>query len=459
MNDRAPNLILVTVDSLRRDRLGCYRPASRLTPNLTALARKCTLFTNAYSTAPNTPHAFPAILAGRYALQSSRLGLFDARTTLAEALQQSGYHTVAVNVANPYLTTFFRYDRGFDAFHDFLQMDTGALVASAKPREGSELITKPQLKVEEYLISEENLRRKQHLEAQLPDFLRELTDRLVGGPFFLWLHLMDTHYPYVPDSQAQKAVAVQPFAMSELVQLNQMVRENLTVSPSLLGRITELYHAAVFQADRQTGVLLQMLENKGLLENSVLLFTADHGEEFLEHGDLQHKSKLFEELTHVPLLLKNVGQTGAEFVHGLVSHVQIPATLRALAGIENAFGESDSLTGAAKGSDLQTVFAGASYLHQHMPPVDEHVFRINFLPKVFCSRVNRYKLYLDTGTHEMQLFDLFTDREERVNLIGRRPKLAAALRERLLQHIALLERQRLSTRLGEIRRKLAVAVP
>ncbi|MFQ5750829.1 MAG: sulfatase-like hydrolase/transferase, partial [bacterium] len=232
MNARQPNIILITVDSLRADHLGCYGYTRPTSPNIDHFASDSFLFTHAFSSGPNTPHAFPAIMACRNSLMAKRLGLFDAPLTLAEFLQSTGYATIAFNAANPYISRFFHYDRGFDEFYDYLDFSiptekskTAASEfinspnASILDNEPCLNITLPDLDLEHYLISEENIRRKACLESAINSDIFERLQRVAGQAFFLWIHYMDTHYPYLPQLIPQQELGIRPISKEENFKL------------------------------------------------------------------------------------------------------------------------------------------------------------------------------------------------------------------------------------------------
>ena len=466
MTNAPQNIIFVTVDSLRRDKLGCYGSKRGLTPNIDAFAGTCTLFDNAYSNGPNTPHAFPAILAARDALMAPELGLFHAPLTLAEVLSDAGYTCVGINAANPYLSGSLKYNRGFAEFFDFLpsgpektdQTPNTSDKDQSKNRVGksfrSDVLTIPTRKLEEYVVSEENVRNKQQLEQHLPHFISKILHQLAPGPFFLWIHFMDTHYPYVPSKNAQQQIGVKPFSLRETIALNQRVRENMPLSPDLLKRTVELYEAAVLQVDRQFGELVDYLQKKNVFSQSAIFFLADHGEEFMEHGDLQHKCKLYEELIHVPLLIKLPQQQVTKRVQHLSSLLQLPPTVVSSVGLDSPFVYGSLNPDAAVSGRTPIVFAGASYLHQKMPPVDGHIFKINSLPKVFCCRTDLLKLIYDTQEDRCTLFDLFQDPSETINLAEKRTDFVEKLRRPLFDYSAILEKMRIKARLESVRQYL-----
>ena len=369
-----PNIILITADSLRPDHLGCYGYARDTSPNIDRLASESIQFTHAFSDGPNTPHAFPAIMASRPALASKRLGLFDAPNTLAELLKAAGYQTLGFNSANPYVSRFFQYHRGFDHFRDYLDLPTSSSNARAETssngsgkrqssRPGDSILSVPKFDLRNYVLSEENSRSKASLESTINREIIEHIPRQPQQPFFLWVHYMDTHYPYLPQRQAQLRLGVTPIEREENLGLNRMVRESVVTSPGALKKIVNLYDASVRQLDDKIGQVLDFLQQTGLYDSSLLVLTADHGEEFMEHGDLQHKSKLYDELLHVPLLVKLPEADKGSVRNELISLIQLAPTILSVAGVENPFENKSLLGHQSEGSqcDVSGIFAGASY--------------------------------------------------------------------------------------------------
>ena len=152
MFEKRPNIILITVDSLRVDHLGCYGYDKPTSPNLDEFAKQGDLFTHAFSSGPNTPHAFPGIMAARSSLMSKRLGLFDTPVTLAEVLQNAGYTTVGINAANPYCSSYFKYNRGFEEFHDYLDLTLDNQFQNSR-NGGNNAITVPEFDLEHFVVS------------------------------------------------------------------------------------------------------------------------------------------------------------------------------------------------------------------------------------------------------------------------------------------------------------------
>jgi len=442
-----PNFVLITVDSLRADRLGCYGYRRSTSPRLDQFASHAILFRNAFANGPNTPHAFPAIMAARSALASTQLGLFDVPATLAEHLQDAGYRTVAFNAANPYVSKSFKYDRGFDEFQDYMDYEIDKNDFGMQP--AGELVASPGLPLEHYIVSEESVRQKAELEKQInQDVLLSIRD-LAHDSFFLWVHYMDSHFPYVPQADAQMQVNNRVIPKVENLHLNQRVRENGAISPETLNKLNLLYDATVRQVDQKVDTLLRALKMNGVYDNSLILFTADHGEEFHEHGDLQHKSKFFDELLHVPFLLKLPGQRNREQRSDLVSHLQLAPTLLSACGIGHSFRHGNFLTE----NSGKMIFAAASYGPDNGTPVDRNMFRIDRMPKRYCLRSLNWKVIVDD--HSAVLLNLMEDPAERQNKARENPVRLRELSLALSDLRAYLERAALGSRIGGVLKTLS----
>lgn len=451
MPDDRPNIVLITVDSLRADRLGCYGCRKAITPSLDRFAAAGHLFLNAFAAGPNTPHAFPAIMAGRSSLRSRRLGLFDDDVTLAEVLQANGYTTIGVNAANPYVSRFFRYDRGFDDFRDFIEFDLSDHNPAVREHRRS-AVSIPELDLNHYLVSENAVRRKATLENRINGEIFEIFETL-ARPFFVWVHYMDPHYPYVPQAEHQQALGLEPIAREENLRLNIRVRENLEVTPSQLEDIGQLYDASVRQLDAKVGAFLRRLQEMDAYDDAIILFAADHGEEFLEHGGLQHKSKLYDELLHVPLLLKLPQQKEGAVHHRLVSMLRLPSTILSAAGISSPF-LLPSIFSEKHAPALETaIFAEASYIGTDTPPVDHNMYNIDPLARRGCLRTRQWKVMLDSGSGDPLVFNLLDDPDEvrssHPQGIPAAEQWVAALRHR----VNALERSRVKRQVDLIRHK------
>jgi len=283
------NVLLVTLDTTRADRLGCYGYRAALTPALDELSRRGTLFEQAQSSCPMTLPAHATILTGRepdeHGLHvNGKRSLASSIPTLAGTLAAHGYQTAAF-VAAFVLNARFGLNRGFETYDD----DLAGAVAQEVPEPMS--VYRPGDRVVDRALA----------------WLGRATAGSARRPFFCWVHLYDPHHPY-------------------------------TVHPELAGtpfEQTTSYDAQVAFMDRQVGRLLAFLQAQHQLEGTLVVAVGDHGEGLGEHGEEEHGYLLNEEALHVPLLvaLAGVVRAGAR-VHALVSLTDVYPTVLDLLGID-----------------------------------------------------------------------------------------------------------------------------
>ncbi len=269
-----PNILFVVVDCLRADRLGAYGYDRGTSPRLDRLAARALVFERAYSTAAWTKPAIVSVLTGLYPTRHGSVDPFDVlprRTaTVPELLRNAGYETLFLNAGNVFVSDEFGFDAVFDDF-EMLTPGTASQVVDA-------------------------------FSARLPG----MSER----PFFAYLHFMDAHLPYAsnaapgfdpgtlrPELRPGAINVGTVRALSEKGRLTATDRE-------LVGR---LYDAQVRFVDREIARLLETLGREGLAQRTLVVVTADHGEELWEHGNFEHGHTLYDEVTRVPLLIAGPG--------------------------------------------------------------------------------------------------------------------------------------------------------
>jgi arylsulfatase A-like enzyme len=349
-------LILVTVDCLRADHVGFLGYSRPVTPFLDSLATESVVFSNAMAAGAPTYFSFPAILASRYPLALGRevLGIAPGEPTIATVLHASGWKTAALLAANPYLSPRFGYDQRFETFEDFLDknavnqslpLTTKAKPFSAVNRSLDSISHKMswtgaaydelyfwycQWRSADRSVSMQKLRRYPSADVIIERACQWLAT-VERDDFFLWIHLMDPHHPYYPPEEAVSSLKRPDLSPARAQRLNALWNRG-DISPERLrhyrDEIVALYDAGVSWADRQIGRLVDSLKSLGQWENSIFAVTADHGEEFLEHGVRYHSpTHLPEELIHVPLLLRNGAAPGARRIQEPVSLIHLAPTL------------------------------------------------------------------------------------------------------------------------------------
>ena len=303
------NVILFTMDTVRKDTVGCYNNKSELTPFIDSLQDRCIKFTNMQATGPYTQASFPGILTSSYYLEYGRQKkLSPKRALISEVLKKSGITTAAFH-SNPYLSDYFGWNRGWDVFYDSMEAEVTDEVPYIKGNKINQ-------KVDEWLSS-----------------------YIKGGeynPFFLWLHYMDVHEPYLPEKKyidmIEPSLNLSKEEMSDLFK-NTLLKRNLS-DQGKVELLRKLYFAHVREVDDYAKEFFSILKKLDLLQNSVIIMTSDHGDEFGEHNGLSHDGKMYSELINVPFLIYDYTKDKAEVCDTLVSSIDIPPTIVSLFGLK-----------------------------------------------------------------------------------------------------------------------------
>jgi arylsulfatase A-like enzyme len=332
------NVVLVTVDSLRADALGTY-DERRHTPVMDDLADRGTVFERAFATGNWTPFSFPSILASRPVFaDSGDIGVEDV-PTIARTLSDAGFATGGFNAANGFLTSFWGYDDGFDEFEPFVASVGSSLYSrylATHPTVEAwlQLATSPLRRLRSRLAGNTDDRpfldtsRMFDVEHGAASFLED-TDE----PFFLWIHYMDTHTPYVPAPRYIREVSDGFLGTHRMLHAHTRTGLGLEVDERTLEELRTLYQAAARQVDASIGRLLDELDATGHRDETAVVLAGDHGEEFQDHGHLAHYPKLYDELIRVPLVVDVPGAEGRR-IEEHVGLDAIPPTVTELLDVD-----------------------------------------------------------------------------------------------------------------------------
>jgi arylsulfatase len=323
MTRSPPNVILLSADALRADHLSCYGYHRETTPVLDALATESYRFENAYSASSHTREAVPALLTGAYpdvaVDHSYHLVTESVATTLsAHGFVTAGYHS------NPFVSRAYGFDQGFTHFDDDLHLGQHKLIALAQ-RALDKLRNRHYARAEE--INERSLK-----------WLDSVDDE---DSVFLWNHYMDTHGPYEPPGEYATLYADDRVSGREAQALYQRaIDDPESIAEDERQLLVDLYDAEIRYNDAQIGAFLDALREHDLLEESLVIVTADHGDAFGEHGYYEHPRYLHDEITHVPLLVRPPGGASGT-VEAPVSTLDVVPTVEAAVGV----GDGISLLG------------------------------------------------------------------------------------------------------------------
>jgi arylsulfatase A-like enzyme/Flp pilus assembly protein TadD len=366
------NVIVITIDTVRPDHLGCYGYKLIQTPNIDALARTSARFSHAYTPVPITLPAHSSLFTGSFPMAT---GVHDfasntlpaSAVTLAEILHEKGYATGAF-LGAPVLDSRYGLNQGFDTYFDhfdFSHLDENR--TDEVKRQGDVVI-------DEALV-----------------WLKQSSRR----PFFLWVHLYDAHYPYAPPEPYASRYKARP------------------------------YDGEIAFADAQIGRLLSFLKGNANLADSLVVLAADHGEGLGEHGEQKHGFFIYDSTVHVPLIVKVPGATPrvvtedvslVDVMPSLLQalHIPIPSTVQGRSLLNGILGRPDS---------------GSSnvYAETYLPLLHFSWSQLRGL---------RWKGIKYIEAPRPELYDATTDPHETKNLLSARPAVGQVMRDRFSTFLA-----------------------
>jgi arylsulfatase A-like enzyme/Tfp pilus assembly protein PilF len=366
-----PNILIITIDTLRADRLGCYGFTLARTPAIDKLAGESVRFTDAISSAPITMPAHSSIFTGLFppahgVRDNGAYALGENAVTLAERLRDAGYTTHAF-VSALVLNRRYNLNQGFETYDDDLWAEDDPKLFMIRERQAPKTADR---------------------------FLQWFGewDRTRTKPFFTWIHFFDPHQPYRP-SPSDAALAISP------------------------------YDAEIAGVDRQIGRIVETLRAKGLLDNTLLIVTADHGESLGEHGEKTHAIFVYDATVRVPLLIRYHPAFAPAVYSAPVRSVDIVPTVLGILGLPGG--------DTTDGHDLGAAIRGKEPAPQ-LPQYSESLLsEVGFgMAPLFAIRNDGYK-YIRAPRPE--LYDLRNDPRELQNLQSAQPRLAAKLDAELTQ--------------------------
>jgi arylsulfatase A-like enzyme len=396
-----PDIILITVDALRADHLGVYGYGRPTSPNLDALARESAVIRDHIAQAPYTKASMASLFTGRFPSThktytvSSRFDvamtgrvegnlpvtdILDSRLwTLPAALSSVGYSTIGLTT-NPFLLKDFGFANGFGRY-EFLSGKGEFATAREVTREA----------------------------------LTQL-DRQDGRPVFLWMHLMEPHSPYAPPAKVRARF---PPQLPPRPAPREVIPAWLDPGGPLDANHYEaLYDAEIADVDSALGEFFDALRRTSRWQQLVLVVTADHGEEFFEHGGFEHNLTLYDELLRVPLLIKAPGlRPGLREIQS--QSVDLAPTLACAAGAE----VPRDLAGADIGPVLQGGAASEPIAFAERPG------------ERYAIRTREWKLISSLEGRD-ELYHLSLDPHERVNVAQGNPEGVTRFREQLTAVLA-----------------------
>jgi arylsulfatase A-like enzyme len=399
----APNVLLVSIDSLRRDHLHCYGYRRETSPTIDRLAREGALFRTVVSPTSWTLPAHLTLLTSLppevHGVVVDAMRLATHSPALAEVLREAGWATAGF-VSGAYLDAIYGFSRGFDLYDDY------SLVRSS-PRFSRRSVTSPALA------------------EQVGAWLRRWQEAGRERPFFLFVHMFDVHYDYEPPPPYDRLFDPDYSGPLREDQFRHSSGIPDHMSPRDLQHLIALYDGEIIFTDHHLGRIFEQLRELGVFDDTIVAVTSDHGDEFFEHGHVGHRQSLYDELVLVPLVVRYPRRVPAgRVIEGQARLMDVGPTLLSLAGVPAAdFG----VIGAGRpdgAQDLTPAFAAGA-----RPP--ELVAFGDLEGKLASIRAGGLKYLQGKPGPGEELYDLRVDPGEQRNRLAEQRPVATALGEQL----------------------------
>src|SRR5258706_7893811 len=378
-----PNVVLITIDTLRADHLGCYGYQQIKTPNIDGLAADGARFTRAFTAVPVTLPSHTAILTGTYPMLSgmhdfSANKLSPFQPTLASVLKQAGYQTGAV-IGAAVLDSRFGLNRGFDFYYDHFDFSR---------------------------LDQANLDQMERPGNVVADVALDWLTKNLQKKFFLWMHLYDPHFPYHPPEPYSREYSAQP------------------------------YDGEIAFADEQVGRLLRFLKEKGIYKNTLIVLCGDHGESLGDHGERTHGFFIYNATMHVPLIIRLPDNrlpenAAARVVANPVSLVDLMPTVLGAVGVEIP----SQVQGRSLLAELRDHRTERDPNPNEQAARDRTLYGETFLPRIHFNwselRGSENTKYHFIDAPRPELYDLAKDPGEVHNLFSEKKAVAEEMRAKL----------------------------
>lgn len=395
-----PNVILVVMDTLRADRLGCYGYSRNTSPRMDAFAERADVYTRCFAAAPATLSSHATLFTGLYPFQhgahrdekGNYVPLSSEHLTLAEVLRVEGYTTAAWSANTAFLIPHSGLNQGFEVYE-----------------------------LEHLRADEQNQKVFEWLESG---------DR---QPFFLFLNYMDTHRPYnckhrpgFTGCRPEKENELLLDKLMEAVMADEPANE---IPDDLVRKVVDQYDTAIANLDEAIGDLLDRLGELDLYDNSLIVLTSDHGEHFGEHSLVGHAKEVYQESLWVPLLIKRVAQQEGQVIETVVSLADVPALILSQLSDQNSGPPLDRFPARTGEPPI---------ISESYPPnrrgLGYHIWgnRLNRSRRAIFDWPYKY-IHSSDGKHE--LYDLEDDPREQLNLLEQSPEVTRRLRSQLLEFV------------------------
>ncbi|UCH85295.1 MAG: sulfatase [Candidatus Latescibacterota bacterium] len=411
-----PNVLLIVLDTVRQQNLSLYGYARKTTPHLDRFAKECAVYDNAYAVAPWTIPNHAAMFTGMYTCQhGARLGAPELRgvvTTLAELLYEDGYETIAYS-NNPVIAGTRGYAQGFEAYNQPWERTFGRLFRALPHLSG----------------------RPEDAGAHVTGKLTEkwVKHRDTSRPFFLFINYLEAHSRYWPPQEYRFAFVPDDTPLTDANTQYDFVGLACGTVKKTDGEQQNamgFYDGEILYLDHCVNELMGCLRETGALDNTVVIITSDHGEEFGEHDLVGHEFGLYNTLLKVPLIIRypkllSPGRYG--------DHTQlIDLFTTILAGTRSPYDTSGDVLAYNLFERPQRREVIAENYHEYQKFQNKVAERCpdtdvtSFVSTLRSIRIGDFKL-IASSSGDLELYNKATDPGETTNLADENPELAAEL--------------------------------
>lgn len=401
-----PNVVLIVADALRADHLGCYGYSRPTSPEIDRFAADALIFDKAMSNSPWTKPSMGTVFTSMYAHEHQAFSwmdnLPDERLTLAEVFRNKNYATFAIQT-NPSITENHNFKQGF-RYYDEMVLEKGEIVTS-------------------------------HFNSWVKKNKKK--------PFFAYLHYMDTHVPYNAPQEFGQIFGLKDdtlFTPGEFQTIDVRLLGEMGLSLRDKQSLVNLYDAAIKYFDSNFAKIVDNLKKLGILNETVIILTSDHGEEFWEHDGFAHGHTIYNELLHVPLIIGYIPHLPEKRIKSYVQLLDFFPTVLSLVGIKNDFelrgrdltlatfsdkqiNEEIFLEGILYGSEKKGILKDGWKLIENTGKKNEDTF--NLFGDLVKYKYPKYK-------KGFELYNINQDFSEKYNLINNYPQIAINLKKDLL---------------------------
>ena len=411
---KQPNIVLISLESVRADHLGCYGYERPTSPALDALAEESVVYDDAHAVTSWTLPTHASLFTGLYPNAHQVIGslgrLDKSYTTLAEILTEYGYHCGGV-ISGPYLREAHGLNQGFAWYDEATSSPSQALAHTE--------VTCPRM------------------EAGLQNFLTRIRER--WRPFFLFAYFWDPHYDYIPPAPYDRMFVTEECESLDVTNYEQGGAVTEGITPGQLAYVISQYDGEIRWTDDHLQRFFRLLKREGLWDDTAIIVLSDHGEEFFEHHAKGHKNNLYTESIRIPLIMKYPGGRPRGRNGRLVSQVDLFPTVLELAGASgDEVHQGHSLLQPARPANQPIYF---DLTHTRYSPKRGGGWQPHYIRHWLGVRQADYALIHLVEDQATELYHVSEDPGQRVNLFPaeapRAGELMALIRQSQEQNQAL----------------------